>query len=132
MTGRTVYNRALTLLHERGGEGEIQYDTAQFEAAAPTLINVLAVMLDELDLHIKHRAFHEAEYLPKQIVSLDEELSLHPSICMSVLPLGLAFFLVSEENESRAALFFKLYQTEKDALYRRYRTVRRHKIKSVY
>ena len=132
MTGRAVYFKALSLLNERAADGETQYDTASFEAAAPEMINVLSVMLDDLDLHVKHREFHEANDEPRQISSLDETIYLHPVICASVLPLGLAFFLIAEENSNRASLFFNLYRTEKEALYRKYRSTKRHKIRSVY
>ncbi len=132
MTGKDVYYKALSLLNEHEAPGEAQYDTESFERAAPEMINVLTVMLDDLDLHVKHRSFHEATDEPKQIHSLSEPIYLHPAICASVLPLGLAFFLIAEENSARASLFFKLYQSEKEALYRKYRTVRRHKIRSVF
>ena len=130
MKAREIYRRALALLAEQDdGAG---YDTEAFENCAPALINLLCTMLDELDLFIKCRDFRDNQVEPRQIESLEDEVPLHPVITSGVMPLGLAFLLIAEENATRAALFFKLYQSEKDALFRRYRKARRHKITSVY
>lgn len=131
MKAREIYERALALLQEQNADGA-DYDTGAFEASAPRLIGLLSALLEELDLHVKGRRFHENQSLPREIKSLDDEVLLHPVICAGVLPLGLAFLLISEEDASRASFFFNLYEREKDALRRRFRKARRHRITSVY
>ncbi len=131
MKARAIYERALALLAEQNADGA-NYDTEAFEAASPNLINLLCVLLDELDLHVKGRTFHETQLLPREIKTLDDEVLLHPVIASGVLPLGLAFLLVAEEDGARASLFFNLYEKEKDAVRRRFKKAKRHKITSVY
>ncbi|MBQ2253446.1 MAG: hypothetical protein II328_05615 [Clostridia bacterium] len=131
MVAREIYLRALALLQEQDADGA-GYDTDAFETSAPHLINLLCSLLDDLDLHIKGRRFHESQSEPRTIDTLDDEVLLHPVICAGVLPLGLAFLLISEEDTARAGLFFKLYEQEKDALRRRFKQSRRHRITSVY
>ncbi len=129
MKAREIYNHTLALLHEQGSTG---YQTDAFERIAPSLLNLLCGLLYDLDLRIKNRKFHENQTQLAPITSLDDEVHLHPLLCQSVLPMGLAFLLINEEDTERAALFFNLYRTEKDALYQRTKRARRHKITSVY
>lgn len=131
MTGREIYLRALSLLHEQDTDGA-SYDTASFEASAPECINLLSVLLNELDLHIKGKQTPQNELFPNRIRSLDDEVPLHPVILSGVMPLGLAFLLVSEEDAARASLFFNLFQKEKDALTHRFKQGRRHPITCIY
>lgn len=130
MIAREVYRSALCLLQEN--EDDTSLDTALFEESAPRLLSLLCVLLDEVDLHVKGRRFHENALIPREIRTLDDEVPLHPVICAGALPLGLAFLLISEEDQKRASLFFNLFQTEKDNLIRRFKRGRRHKISSVY
>ena len=131
MKAREVYERALALLSEHESDGA-NYDTAAFEENAPRLLSLLCVMLDETDLTVRHKEFREEAAEIKTVTTLDDEVYLHPLICAGVLPLGLAFLLIAEENSTLSSLFFSLYQKEKDALIRRFRKARRHQITSVY
>lgn len=131
MLAREIYQRALHLMQEVDSDGT-NYDTDAFEVSSASLINLLCVLLDELDLLVKGRNFHEAHTAPREITSLDDEVLLHPVITAGILPLGLAFLLLAQEDSERAAVFFNLYEKEKDALRRRFKRGRRHKITSVY
>ena len=130
MTARDVYNRSLALIHEHNSDGP--YDTLDFQKAAPELINLLCTLLEELDLHIKGQKFHENALTPHTIQSLDDEVLLHPILCSAVLPLGLAFLFLTEENSSLAGIFCKLYESERESLRRRFLKGRRHKITNLY
>lgn len=131
MTARSIYERTLAILQEQDSE-EGAYDTERFERAAPSLIALLCVLLDELDFHIKGQSVsQDALCLPK-VVSLEDEVHLHPILCATLVPLGLAFLLLSEENASRASLYYNLYQNEKQALFRRYKRAKRHHITQLY
>lgn len=131
MKAREIYESALSLLAEQNTDGA-DYDTDAFEASAPALINLLCVLLDELDLHIKNRKFRDDQSEIRRIETLEDEVPLHPILQRGVMPLGLAFLLIAEENATRANLFFNLYQKEKEALFRRWKRGRRHSITSVY
>ncbi len=131
MTARQIYHRALALLQEQDSDG-VSYDTEAFRRAAPELINLLCVMLDDLDLKIKGKRFRENELLPREIKTEDDEVPLHPVILAGVMPLGLAFLLIAQEDAARASLFFNLFQKEKDLLYKRFQRAKRHSITRVY
>lgn len=131
MTARQIYHRALALIQEQDTDG-VSYDTEAFRRSAPEMINLLCVLLDDLDLKIKGKAFRENELLPREVKSEDDEVPLHPVILAGALPLGLAFLLLAEEDASRASLFFNLFQKEKEALYRRFKRGTRRAITRVY
>lgn len=132
MTAREIYHRGLVLLNETGAQGEGQYDTELFEKNAPTLINILIVMLDELDCFIKNKKVPENRYEPQRIETLDDTVFMHPAITEGVMPFGLAYLLILEEDGERAGVFYKRYHEEKEGLRKRFTGVKRHSIKSVY
>lgn len=133
MTGREIYDRALVLIGEKAAVGdEWQYDTAAFERNAPALINLAAVMTDELDCTVKGLAFGINEHLPYQIKSLDDELGQHPYICMGVIPYALCYLLLLEESPERAQVFYDMFIREMNSLRYRFRPVVRHKVTEVY
>jgi len=132
MTAREIYQRSLVLLNETGSQGEGQYDTALFEKNAPTLINMLIVMLDELDCFIKNKKVQENQYESQCIETLDDTVFLHPIITENIMPFGLAYLLILEEDSARASVFYKRYREEKEELKNRFRSVKRHTIRNMY
>ena len=133
MTGREIYKKALVLINEYADHGEEwRYDTAIMESNAPTLINMIAMMTDELDCTVKGKKYGINDHLPAQIKTLDDELVQHPYITMGVIPYGLAYLLLAEENAARASEFYGLFIRERDALERRFRPTNRHTVTDCY
>ena len=126
-SAREIYHKSLSIL----GEDAQDENTLPYERRAVALINLLLGDLYELDLALK------GESLPLQgsalqIQSLDDEIGMEENIVFSLLPLGLAFLLLNDEEPGRAALFLQLYQEERDRLRRLSRRGRRHKITRPY
>ncbi len=121
-TAREIYERSLALLGEEKGSG-----TALFESKAPSIINLLLAQLLELDLTLKGKGPLFQTQVP-QIYSLEETLGYEDVILLSLMPLGVAAFLVQEEEPERASFFLGIYEREREALQRRYRRGTRHKI----
>ena len=129
-TAMNVYQRSLALLGEDLQSGAP--DTAFFEERAPHFINLLLSELTELDLFMKGERFSPDRVEIPQISALEDALSLSEQLVFSLMPLGLAYLLVSEEDAARAAFFYRLYQEEKAEIRQRYRVFKRHPIREVY
>jgi hypothetical protein len=121
-TAREIYERSLALLGQENGE-----NTEHFQKKAPLIINLLLAQLLELDLALKGEDFSSRASVP-QIRDLEEVLGYEDVILLSLLPVGLASFLIQEEEPERSAFFLQIYQREKETLRQRCRKGRRHKI----
>ncbi len=121
--GMGIYQKALALL----GEGGESCRTVWQERAVP-LINLLLAELAELDCALRGEPF-PADGTILQITSLEENLGYTETILYSVMPLGLAGYLLNEEEPSRSDFYLQLYHKEREVLRSRLRRGRRHPIR---
>jgi len=117
-----IFRRSLALIGETEyEENEVLRENAVF------MINVLLSQLYGLDLDLRGEKMVEGDSVP-QIRTLEDRLTLSEPILFSVMPLGLAGYLLNEEEPQRSTFFFQLYRTECDILKNRAKQGRRHKI----
>lgn len=121
-TAYEIYRKALALI----GEAESE-ENQIFSERAVQMINLMLAELYEIDLAIK------GEEVPldgtvAQIRSLSDRLNFSEVILFSLMPLGLAGYLLNEEEADRSSFFLQLYQKEREVLRARCRRGRRHKI----
>lgn len=132
MTAREVFETALDLINERGEDGLYSPDIKDYEKNVLSYLSILTISLYELDCRIKEVACHFDDDTPPTVTSLDDELSLHFTICRGALPYGLAFMLLLEEEPSRAETFHTLYEKECYRLEKLFTRGKRRRIKEVY
>ena len=123
-TANEILNATLALM---GAEGERDH----YASRALAGINLLVTDLYALDRALKGEAAAIAAAVPV-LASLQDVTDLADILTRTVIPIGLAAFLLSEEEEGRASFFQRLYRTEKDVLSRQYASGRRHPVRSVY
>ena len=123
-TGNDVLAGALALM---GSAAE----TERYLERAAAGIDLLLTDLSRLDRALKGETAAPAASVPR-LASLADEVPLADILTRSLMPVGLAAFLLSEEEEKRAAFFEELYRTEREVLIRGFVPGRRHPIRSVY
>ncbi len=129
MTGFDLYEKAMALLGEEI-DGEAA-DTAAFRRSSPFLVNLLLADLAELnEILLGHTT--DGNLRVQQIETLDDEIPVVPLVALGAMPLGLAFYLLLEEDPDRAAFFYRLYQEEKLALRRNFVKGIRHPVRKIY
>ncbi len=129
MTGFDLYEKAMALLGEEI-DGEAA-DTAAFRRSSPFLVNLLLADLAELNEYLSgHTA--DGTLRVQQIETLSDEIPAVPLVALGAMPLGLAFYLLLEEDPDRAAFFYRLYQEEKLSLRRNYMKGIRHPVRKIY
>ncbi len=126
MTGREIYEKSLALIGERG-DGNAE----GFADRAPKLINLFLAELRELDCTLRGEKC-APQGSAMRIDSLDQEIGYADAITASLIPLGLAAFLLHEEEPARAGFFYQLYSRQADQLRLRCRKGRRHKIRGLF
>ena len=129
MTGFDLYERAMALLGEEI-DGEAA-DTAAFRRSSPFLVNILLADLAELNEALLGHT-PQGDLRVQQIETLEDEIPYVPLVVLAAMPLGLAFYLLLEEDPDRAAFFFRLYQEEKIALRRNFMKGIRHPVRRIY
>ena len=118
-----IYKRSLALM------GEVENEENEvLKENAVALINVLLAQIYELDATLCGEKREVGESIP-QIYTLEDRLNLSEQILFSVMPLGLAGYLLNEEEPQRSTFFLQLYRTECDILRTRSKKSYRHKIK---
>ncbi len=117
-----IYHRSLALMGETPGE-----ENQIFKERAVPIINVLLSQLFELEIALRGEKYSVETVIP-QITSLKDVLSLCDPILYTVIPLGLAGFLLMEEEMERGRFFLQLYHTEVELLQARSLRGVRHKI----
>jgi len=132
MTVRKALEYALDIINRRNEDGEYSMYTGDYEKNALSYINILTVSLYELDCRLKGITCNIDEVTPKSIESLDEEISLHEAICRGVLPYGLAFMMLLEEEPQRAERLHTVYKEECMRLEKMSSACRRRLITEVY
>ena len=118
-----IYRRSLALIGETENE-----ENEVLKENAVSLINVLLAQIYELDASLCGEKNQLGESVP-QIYTLEDRLNLSEQILFSVMPLGLAGYLLNEEEPQRSTFFLQLYRTECDILRTRSKKSHRHKIK---
>lgn len=121
-----IFRRSLALM------GETEHEENQvLRENAVSLINVLLAQLYSLDLELRGEKPVEGKSVP-QIYTLEDRLNLSEPILFSAMPLGLAGYLLNEEEPQRSTFFLQLYRTEYDILQNRAKKGRRHKIEKSF
>ena len=123
-TANEIFTAALHLMGAGG-------DRARYESRALAGINLLAADLVTLDHALKGEVAAPAATVPS-LESFQDATDLADILTRTLIPLGLAAFLLNEEEESRAAFFQRLYRSEKEILLRQFSNGRRHGIRNVY
>ena len=118
-----VYRKSLALIGETPGE-----ENETLKERAVDIINVLLSQLYELEYDLRGEVRPAGRVIP-QILTLQEIVPFAEPILYTVLPLGLAGFLLMEEEPVRASFFIQLYHTEVEILRQRSRRGTRHKIR---
>ncbi len=121
-----VYKRSLALIGERESQ-----ESESLKERAVELINVLLAQLHPLDRFLRGEKVNEGESIP-QILTLEDTLLLQEQILFTVMPLGLAAYLLGEEEPQRSSFFLQLYRTECDILRSYGKRSHRHKIERRY
>jgi len=111
--------------------GEPLVEGSKLEKKALSLINLLLGELFELDHALKGKELPLRGTVP-QISSLEDEVELEEVLLCSVMPLGLAAFLLYEEEKDRGGFFLQCYNKERETLRARCRRGRRHKIRRCF
>lgn len=123
-TANEILRATLSLM---GAEKE----EARYAERALAGINALTADLFVLDRALKGEAAAPAAAVPV-LASLEDTTDLADLLVRSLIPLGLAAYLLNEEEERRAAFFHNLYRTEKSVLLRQFAPSRRHPVRQVY
>ena len=121
-TGNEILTRSLSLI------GEVpQEENETLKERSVELINLILSQLYELELSLRGERRNEAKSIP-QITSLSDTIPFSQPILFTLIPLGLAGYLLNEEEPSRSSFFLSLYQTERELVRARCKNSRRHKI----
>ena len=132
MTAQKALEYALDLINQRSEDGDYTPNISDYEKNVLSYINILTVSLYELDCKIKGITCNIDDVTPKSISSPEDELILHDAVCKSVLPYGLAFMILLEEEPERAERFHALYKEEWARLEKMCTKCRRRPITEVY
>lgn len=131
MTGQELFDTTSRLIGECLEEGE-NWDVIGFRCSAVQMINVLICELDWLDCQLKKTDPDSDEHSIPVIENLSDTIDLHDLITVSLLPLGLGYMFLSEENPVRAAFFYKKYEAQLGDLKKRFVRGKRHSVRDVY
>ena len=123
-TANEIYTAALALMGATD-------DAARYQDRALAGINLLVTDLFALDRALKGEAAAVAAAIPP-LETLQDTTDLTDVLTRTLVPIGLAAFLLNEEEEQRAAFFQRLYRSEKEILLRQFAPGRRHPIRNVY
>ncbi|MBR5632472.1 MAG: hypothetical protein IKW68_00695 [Clostridia bacterium] len=131
MTGREIYEQALSLINERDSEGNFHTDTSDFEHNAPDLITLAVSDLWYLDGVIRGIPPRDFRYTVKRITSLEDEIPLHPSVAATI-PYFLASMLLNEEDGERSDYFRKMFLSAKLNISEAFTKAEHKSIRDVY
>lgn len=123
-TADDIFHAALALMGAQG-------DAARYESRALAGIQLLVTDLFSLDRALKGDAAAAAAAIPLP-ATLRDTTDLADILTRSLLPLGLAAYLLNEEEERRASFLLELYRTEKELLRRQFASGRRHAVRDLY
>ncbi len=115
MTGTEIYEDALVLM-----DANNDADTSEYESKALSLINgMLGVVFPYSDNYNEAvRAAKGKRPICQPLADLDDTVGLDDYICRSVLPPGLAAFMLMDENPSTANTLMQVYYERLNALKR--------------
>ena len=121
-TGNEILKRSLSLIGE-----VLQEENDNLKEKSVELLNLILSQLYELELSLRGERREEAEKIP-QITSLSDPITFSEPILYTLMPLGLAGYLLNEEEPARSSFYLNLYHTERELLRARCKRSRRHKI----
>lgn len=115
VTGTEIYEAALVWM-----DANNDADTSEYESKALTLIN------DQLGVVFPYSDnYNEAVLAAKgkrpicpKLDDLDDEVALDDYICTSIIPVGIAAFMLMDENPSTANTLLQVYYERLNALKR--------------
>lgn len=122
-TANEIYRKSLALIGEVESE-----ENLIFRDRAVQMINLMLAETYEMDLALKGEEYPLDGTVP-QIRDLSDRLNFSEVILFSLMPLGLAGYLLNEEEPDRSNFFLQLYQKEREVIRARCRRGRRHKIR---
>lgn len=131
MTGRAVYDRALSLINERDSEGAFHGDTADFEKNAPELINLILAQVWADDMCVRGIPPKSWRYAFETVRGLDEELPLHGAVA-SIIPYLAASLLIHEEDMTRSEYYRRMFESARANLLSSFKSARHTSITDVY
>lgn len=108
MTGFDIYNTAMDLCALRTKNNTIPSDCEDMTQRATGLINLLIAENAYLDSLIKKQ-----NLVISTIVALTDTVTVSPLLCAVVLPYGLAFLLIQNEDNNAAMIFKNKYEVER-------------------
>jgi len=108
LTGNDVFNTALDLCALRNANGSIPADCEDLRQRAVGLLNLLIAENVYLDSLIKKQ-----NIVISIIASLSDPIELSPILISVVLPYGLAWLLIQNEDANTAAFFKAKYESER-------------------
>jgi hypothetical protein len=111
LTGNDIFNTALDLCALRNTNGSIPADCEDLKQRAVGLLNLLIAENAYLDSLIKKQ-----KIVISIITSLSDKIELSPLLTSVVLPYGLAFLLIQNEDSSTASFFRAKYESEKNRI----------------
>lgn len=131
MTARDLLERTLAIINERDSSGAVG-DIGDYEENSIELINTLCDMLWISNRILQESSAFHWQFAPSQLKSLDEEILLHPALCAPVLPFGLAYLLLLEEDRERAERYYVLFRQAETAALNYLSKSKRQPVRDVY
>ncbi len=132
MKAREIFNRAVSLIGERDSDGNLSDDIGDYKNNAVDLLNTLISMVWPSECILRNIHTDSFRYVPPNISSLDDEVALHLSLCHGVIPFGLAYLFLLDEDLARANVFYKLFTEAESKLVYRLMKAKRQRITDVY
>ncbi len=106
-------------------------DGGRYQERAVEGIHLLLADLYFLDQTLKGEVPAPDAPIPA-VSDLTDDVDVADVLGRTLMPLGLAAFLLGEEDGKRASFFHQIYRTEKEILQRTFAPGRRHAIRNLY
>ena len=104
-TGNTVFAGAMALL------GESSETSHRFKEVSVFLINLLIVELFSLNNTMRKSREKEPIADVFQINDISDEIPFEPEITIGIMPYGIAFKLIADEDSDKSAFLAELYRS---------------------
>ena len=130
MKVKQALESAMALINERDSSGEFHSDVGDFEKNAPRVVSSIITLMTPDDCIVKGLRPSEAKW-GAELTSLEDDIPLHEALA-SAVPLGLAAFLLLEEDSVRAESFFALFKAARERVVATFTTGTRGSVRNVY
>ena len=128
MTGTAIFRQTLAMMGET--PDETLANVADLKERALHYLNLLLTDVQELDSLVRGEQCSPSDSA-RQLSSLSQEVEVCDQVAHAILPLGLAFFLLLEEDAERSNWYFRLFSQAKKDLRGRV-AGRRHRIRDMF